>query len=337
MVNMDRILMCVLVGFAISLAISPVVVGLMRKLKANQTIYEFVDMHKSKANTPTMGGLIFIIGAIASSVLCFKGNSSLAIVCVVCFLCFGIIGFLDDFLKIYFKHNLGLKPYQKIIGQLAISVIIAVFAYKNAGIGSQIYLPFTNRLVDLGWFYIPFCIFVFLATTNSVNLTDGLDGLAGGVSTSFLFGFVGATFILIKSLNIADPVFLKEQMNILVLCGGVIGSLFAYLIFNCYPANIFMGDTGSLALGGLVASISICTKQVLLIPILGIMFVISAVSVIIQVVWYKLTKKRIFLMAPFHHHLEKKGVNETRIVVIYIVVTLIVSVATIWIYGLANL
>ena len=324
---MEKIFLCVIVGFIISLLISPLVIKFFKKLKANQTIYEYVDMHKQKANTPTMGGVIFIVGSIVAFFCVKQGSFNLALVCIVCFLSFGIIGFLDDFLKVKLKRNLGLKPYQKIIGQVAISVIIAVFAYLNSNIGSSIYLPFSTQTVDFGWFYIPFCVFVFLAITNSVNLTDGLDGLAGGVSLSFLFGFVFIEYIILKCLPIYDATILAEQQNILILCGGVMGSLLCYLLFNSFPAKIFMGDTGSLALGGLIASICISTKQILLIPILGVMFVVSCVSVILQVGYYKLRKKRIFLMAPNHHHLEKKGMNESKIVVIYIVITIMISVA----------
>ena len=260
----------------------------------------------------------------------------MGLVCLVCFLSFGVIGFLDDFLKIYNKRNLGLKAYQKIIGQVAISIIIAVFAYKNAMIGSTIYLPFSTATIDLGWLYIPVCVFVFLAITNGVNLTDGLDGLAGGVSVSYLFCFVAIAYFILNLMTNFDAVLLNEQLNFLIIGGAAIGSLFAYLLFNSNPASIFMGDTGSLALGGLIASLAICTKQILLIPILGIMFVVSCVSVILQVISYKLTKKRVFLMAPYHHHLEKKGLNENKIVVIYIVITLIICVSSLLITILIN-
>ena len=326
---MDRIFFSLLIGFFISVLLSPLVIKVIKKLKANQTIYEYVDMHKQKANTPTMGGVIFILGGILGAIICIKSNFTLGAVCMACFVSFGVIGFLDDFLKIKLKQNLGLKPYQKIIGQVAISIIVAVFAYKNVNLGSTIYLPFSTTSINLGVFYIPFCVFVFLAITNSVNLTDGLDGLAGGVSLAYLFGFTFVNYILLKNLPIFDTAVLAEQQNLLVLSTSVMGSLLAYLLFNSFPAKIFMGDTGSLALGGLIGSLAICTKQILLIPILGAMFVLSAVSVILQVLHFKRTKKRIFLMAPFHHHLEKKGIHENKIVVIYIVITIIISVASI--------
>ena len=327
---MDKIFLCILLGFVFSVLISPIIVKLMRKLKANQSIYEYVDMHKTKVGTPTMGGLIFLLGTLASSFCVFNGSKKLAIVCVVSFFAFGVIGFLDDFLKIHKKQNLGLKPYQKIIGQVAISVIIAIFAYNSPLIGTEIFIPFTNKTIDLGWVFIPFCIFVFLATTNAVNLTDGLDGLAGGVSFSFFVGFLGVCFVVFQKMQIFDTIQLQEYQNLLILTGGVIGTLLAYLLANSYPATIFMGDTGSLALGGLVSVLCISTKQVLLIPILGFLFVWSAVSVIIQVIYFKATKKRVFLMAPYHHHLEKKGLKETKIVAIYVISTLMVSVFSIF-------
>ena len=327
---MDKIFLCCLIGFVISLAISPLVIRLAKKLKASQTIYEYVDMHKQKSGTPTMGGIIFLLGSTLAFLCVRQSHSNLAVVCLVCFLAFAVIGFLDDFLKIKLKRNLGLKPYQKIIGQVAISVIISVYAYTSNNIGSEIFVPFCTGVVYLGWLYIPFCIFVFLATTNAVNLTDGLDGLAGGVCLAFCVGFVGVEYLILNSLNIFDGALLGEYQNVLILVGGVVGSLLAYLISNCHPASIFMGDTGSLALGGFIAGICICTKQILLIPILGALFVWSAVSVIIQVVYYKLTKKRVFLMAPYHHHLEKKGMYETKIVSIYIIITFIISIASIF-------
>ena len=327
---MGKIFLSILIGFVFSVLISPLVVKFMRKLKANQTIYEYVDMHSKKAGTPTMGGVIFLLGTIFAYFCVQSGANQLALVSLVCFFAFALIGFLDDFLKIKLKRNLGLKAYQKIIGQVAISIIISVFAYLNSNIGSEIFLPFSSKMIDLGWFYIPFCIFIFLATTNAVNLTDGLDGLAGGVSTAFFVGFVGIEFVLLRTLPIFDGSLIAEYNNVLILGGAVIGSLLAYVLANCHPASIFMGDTGSLALGGLISAICIVTKQVLLIPILGVMFVVSVVSVIIQVLHFKRTHKRVFLMAPFHHHLEKKGMYETKIVVIYIIITLIISIAGIF-------
>ena len=193
---MDKIFLCILLGFVFSLMLSPVVIKMIKKLKAKQNIYEYVDMHQKKQGTPTMGGIIFVIGAVLAYICVGQKYNHLAVVSLICFVGFATIGFLDDFLKIHLKRNLGLRPYQKIIGQVAISVIISVFAYQNANVGSEIYLPFVSKTIDLGWVYIPFCVFVFLALSNGVNLTDGLDGLAGGVTCSYLVGFLGVSYII---------------------------------------------------------------------------------------------------------------------------------------------
>lgn len=324
---MDRIFTAILVSFIIGLVISPLVIFLINKLKAKQNIYEYVDMHKQKQGTPTMGGIIIIFSLIIASLVCVNANNHLALVTLLVTLCYAVIGFLDDFLKIYNKRNLGLRAYQKFIGQLAIAIIVSVFAYKHIFVGSLIYIPFTTISFSIGWWFIPLSVIVFLATTNAVNLTDGLDGLAGGVSLSYLAGFVVIVYLLLLNIGQTMQVEKFNQMqNLLIVAGAGIGSLLAYLIYNCFPAKIFMGDTGSLALGGLISCLAIFTGQPLLILILGACFVASCVSVIIQVAYFKLTKKRIFLMAPLHHHFEKKGVHENRIVVIYIVITIILGV-----------
>lgn len=325
---MDKFFLCITIAFIISLIISPIVIKLTKKLKASQPVYEYVDMHSKKSGTPTMGGIIFIVGIIITSLLFLNSQNKLALICLGVFLSFGLVGFLDDFLKIKHKHNEGLKPYQKIIFQLAISLIVSFFAFNNEIVGSSIYLPFVSTQINLGYFYIPFTVIVFLAVTNSVNLTDGLDGLAGGVSLAYLVNYSLIFFTIFNVLknNGASLLLINEYNNLSIVLASSIGAILAYLLFNSFPARIFMGDTGSLALGGLIASINIFTKQTLLIPIIGIMFVLSSVSVILQVAKYKLTKKRMFLMAPFHHHLEKKGMNETKIVSVYIIITIIVGV-----------
>ena len=319
---MNYYLICFLVCLAISVAIGPFVIMASKKFKASQTILHYVEEHKSKNGTPTMGGLIFIL-AIMFSFCFFTKNFQLAVVSVSVMLAYGILGFLDDFIKIKFKQNLGLKPYQKIIGQVGIAGIIAFYVYYSNLIGSTLIVPFTNISIDLGWGIIPFVIFVYLAVVNSVNLTDGLDGLAGGVSASYLVGFIG--ILLIYSKNAITAIDVGEFENLLILCFCALGALVGFLCYNVNKAKIFMGDTGSLALGGLLTSIAVFSNTTLLIPLIGIMFVVSAVSVCLQVVHFKRTKKRIFLMAPLHHHFEKKGVNENRITFVYIVITIAIS------------
>ena len=271
--------------------------------------------------------LFFIIPTIIISLFFVKSNYTIPILVLAIFLGYGIIGFLDDFIKVKFKRNLGLHAYQKIIFQLSIALIVAVYVYKSSLLQNSIFIPFTTIKLDLGLFIIPFIVLVFLATSNSVNLTDGLDGLAGSVSLVF---FIAISFFNLfytsffsSSLSIE---YLTQMQNINTICFAVSGSLLAFLLFNGHPACIFMGDTGSLALGGLIATICAFSGLSLYIIVIGFMFVLSSVSVIIQVISFKLTKKRVFLMAPFHHHLQHKGMHENKIVVIYIVITILLAV-----------
>ena len=328
MIDYLNLLESFLYAFFFALIVSPLVISIMKREKIKQTILHYVDGHKSKNGTPTMGGLIFLISISVISLICFQGKSLYAKMSVIIFLAYGVVGFLDDYIKFKFKRNLGLRAYQKILFQLLVSFAIGFFVYKN--IGGVLLIPFTNKFIDLGIWIIPFVILIYLATTNSVNLTDGLDGLATSTTLIFLISFVVLLNIFMEtgvvSINVSN---LEEFKNLSTLSVVACGVLLCFLLFNCFPAKIFMGDTGSLALGSLIASISIFSGMELYIPILGIVFVSSAVSVILQVAYYKLTKKRIFLMAPLHHHFEKKGVHEVRITFSYSLVSLIIGVVVI--------
>lgn len=282
-----------------------------KKIKASQSILHYVDKHVSKEGTPTMGGLIFLLTLVFSSCFLLEYSTFLAWFLLAITFAYALLGFLDDFIKVHYHHNEGLKPYQKIIGQVGIAVIIAVYVYLSG----RTSLSFFSLKFDIGWGIIPLVILVMVATANSVNLTDGLDGLAGGVSFVYIL-----IFGIILSLT-AMP----EYQNMAIMCFGMCGGILGFLTKNCFPAKIFMGDTGSLALGGFIGAVAVLSGLELLIPIMGIMFVLSALSDIIQVLHYKRTKKRIFLMAPLHHHFEQKGVHENRIVVVYIVITAAVS------------
>ena len=325
----SSLLLSVLVGFFVCLIISLIIIGLIKKEKVKQVILHYVENHQVKAGTPTMGGIIFIIAICLVPFIFFQTKAfTLSVMVILVFLGYSLVGFIDDFIKFKFKRNLGLRAYQKLLFQLAISIIISVFAYKNSLIGSTVVLPFSDATVDLGWGIIPLNILVFLATTNSVNLTDGLDCLATGTTISYLFSFLLLLFVLSSSVfSGLSAVYFVEMHNIQILICVSLGALVCYSLFNCYPAKIFMGDTGSLGLGALIASLAIVTRTTLYLPILGIMFVSSTVSVIMQVAYYKLTKKRIFLMAPLHHHFEKKGIHEVRIAVAYTVITVLVGLA----------
>jgi len=324
---MQRFLLSMVCAFLLSVAIAPFVIKLAKRLKARQSILQYVEFHKSKEGTPTMGGLIFIIAILVISIIFLHGNSKLATVALATMCAFGLLGFLDDFLKVKNHHNLGLRAYQKALGQFGISIIITFFAYNSGLIGSSVIIPFCGIEFNLSIWYIPFTIFVLLAITNSVNLTDGLDGLATGTSLAYLISF-GILLLSIYTANIEmgeSAQLVSEQRNLIFVIFIAVGALLGFWIYNFFPAKIFMGDVGSLALGGLIAGVSIFTRFTLLMPLIGVAFVLSATSVIIQVLHYKRTKRRVFLMAPFHHHLEKLGIKETKITIIYTVSTLIIG------------
>ena len=303
---MHELVLCLLTGFALSLPLCAIEIPLLKRAGAGQNILCYVKEHRDKGGTPTMGGLGFTLAAAGASLLLFQGDGRLfpALAVGGGYL---LVGLLDDLLKKRRKDNLGLRPYQKICFQLAVALIAAFYSlYAGA---NKVYLPFTKQMVDLSWGIVPLGVFVFLATVNCVNLTDGLDGLAGSVSAVF-FLFLGALLALEGQ---------SGGLEVLSFC--LAGALAAYLVFNVGRASVFMGDTGSLALGGFAAAISLFSGNVLLLPFLGAMFVLSGISVILQVISYQTRKKRIFLMAPIHHHFQEKGFSEGKIAYCYAAVT----------------
>jgi len=329
-----RFLLALLIAFLLTLIAAPPVIKLLARLKAGQSILHYVDNHLKKQGTATMGGVIFIVTGAAAAVFVIRKESTLALVMLAVTLAYGILGFLDDFIKVRFKRNLGLRAYQKIIGQVAIAVTIGIFAYTNGYIGSKIFLPFVQVEIDLSWGIIPFVVFIYLAVTNTVNLTDGLDGLAAGCTLFYLLSF-GAIIILTASrlYALGEPeAYINELSNVAVTCGAFSGALISFLVFNAPPAKVFMGDTGALALGGVAASAAVFTGLELLIPIIGIMYVLSGISVIIQVLYFKRTRKRVFLMAPLHHHFECKGVAESKISAVYSIITAVMGIACLMLY-----
>ncbi|MCI5791046.1 MAG: phospho-N-acetylmuramoyl-pentapeptide-transferase [Clostridiales bacterium] len=318
-----------LCSFAVGVIIAPPVIYLIKKLKARQTILTYVSQHKDKEGIPTMGGIIFLVPAVIFYFVFARGQNRLSFVALAVTLAYGLIGGLDDAIKVIFKRNLGLKAYQKIISQLVIAVLATVFAYKNGYVGSQIYIPVIKQYIETGWFYIPFTIIAYIAATNCVNLTDGLDGLAGSTVVLYLsVVFVIIAGIYLESVDAGKTLYAQETYNLLVFVAALAGGIAAFLVFNSHKAKIFMGDTGSLALGGAVASVAVFIKNPLIIATIGIMFVMSGISVIIQVISFKLRKKRVFLMAPLHHHLEMKGLNESKIVSLYSVITVVAGAVT---------
>ena len=308
---MKIIFIGILGAFGASFLLILLLLPLLKRLKAGQYILGYVKEHKSKSGTPTMGGLAFVAAIIIVGFCLCGFESGQANLTLAVTAGFTIVGFLDDFLKIYRKENEGLKPYQKIFFQLAIAIVAAVYCYVN-GI-TNIYVPFGGNLsVDVKWGIIPIVTFIFIATVNCVNLTDGLDGLAGSTSMAYLVIF--GIMLTLQGTSLA------------LLCFAAVGAIAAFLVFNTNRAAIFMGDTGSLALGGFISCVSVFSGNSLYIPILGIMFVISGISVIVQVIYYKRTRKRVFLMAPLHHHFQMKGYSESKISYAYFTLTALVGI-----------
>lgn len=285
---------------------------MLRKLKFGQNVRDDgPETHLAKQGTPTMGGVSFLVAFVITSIFFLKGNMDGAAIMLLT-LGFGLVGFLDDYIKVVKKRSLGLRAYQKLLLQLVFTGFFCVYVLKN--VGTAIYVPFTNGLMlDLGILFVPFLFVAVLGTVNGVNLTDGLDGLSSGVT------LLVAAFFMIVSWAAGSTV--------APVCGAIIGGLLAFLIFNSYPAKVFMGDTGSLALGGFVASVAFILKMPIFIVIVGFIYLWESITVMLQVGWFKITKKkygegrRLFKMAPFHHHLEKCGWRETKVVTLFYVTT----------------
>lgn len=316
-----KLIIVYLISLCVSAAVTFFLIPLLKRAKINQTILKYVTEHYSKNGTPTMGGIGFVVTTAAVYLFSVK-SSNISAVSLIVFLLYALIGFSDDFIKIKYCKNEGLTPWQKISFQTIIAIISALFCGYN-GL-NNLYIPFTDKLVNAGFWFYPLCVFIFLATCNCVNLTDGLDGLAGTVSSVVLS--VVAVMILLQTEKFGGNYLNKEEYEGLsVLAISSAGSLVGYLLFNVNKASVFMGDTGSLALGGLIASVYTFSGNALYIPLAGVTFVLSGVSVIVQVLNYKRTKKRIFLMAPLHHHFQHKGYAESKIVFWYFAITLVVG------------
>lgn len=325
---MKSILICGIVSLALTVAAGAIAIPVLTKLKVGQPILGYVKSHENKKGTPTMGGLFFITVAALVFFLSGGGKSRVATVSVTFGLAFLAVGFLDDYLKIRFCRNEGLKAYQKIIFQTAIALVAGAFVYKN-GL-TPLFIPFVKNTANPGWIAVPLTAFIFIAITNSVNLTDGLDGLAGGTSVAYLL-FVSVLIITERSFyNFFGTE--EESFGLVMLSASLIGAILGFLVFNVSKAKVFMGDSGSLSLGGFIGAISVFSGNGLFVPIIGAAFVLSAVSVIIQVVHFKHTKKRIFLMAPAHHHFQMKGYSESKIAYCYFLVTCITGILSVIFY-----
>lgn len=304
-----KIALPVLISFVISAAAGPIVIPILRKLKVGQTVRDDgPQTHLKKNGTPTMGGVIFLLAVLITSLI-YAPQYPKVIPVLFMTVGFGIVGFLDDFIKVVLHRSEGLTPGQKMAGQLVVTAVFAYYMAKISDVGLTLKVPFfTNMSLDPGWLSIPLLFFVVIGTVNGTNFTDGLDGLAASVTVMV------AVFFSVVALG--------TNAGIAPITLAVVGGLLGFLLFNVYPASVFMGDTGSLALGGFVASTAYMMNMPLFLLLVGIIYLVEVLSVMIQVTYFKVTHgKRFFKMAPIHHHFEKCGWSETRVVTVFSIIT----------------
>lgn len=304
----------ILLAFILSVGLCPIFIPFLKRLKFGQFVRdEGPKSHLKKTGTPTMGGIVILLSVVITSLIYIPNHKEI-IPILFATVGFGIIGFLDDYIKVVMKRSLGLKAWQKMLGQFIVTSIFGYYIMNFSGIDRTFLIPFTNgKYVDLGILWIPMLFFVFLGTTNGSNFTDGLDGLATSVTVLI------ATFFTVVAFTM--------KPEITPITGAVVGALLGFLIFNTYPARVFMGDTGSLALGGFVASTAYVLQMPFFILLVALIYLIEVLSVIIQVSYFKISGgKRIFKMAPIHHHFELCGWPETKVVTIFSIVTAILCI-----------
>ena len=311
MLGIRELTFTAMIGFLIVIILGPIFIPMLARFKFGQTVRdEGPQSHLAKNGTPTMGGVMMIVAILITGLTRATISKGL-IVGLICIVGFGFVGFLDDFIKIKMKRSLGLKAYQKIILQFALALYIAYYQYSASPSATQLVIPFTNHIINLGIWYIPFMMIFIIGTVNAVNLTDGLDGLASGVT------LIVSCFFVLFAVSISNS-------DVAILAAATAGACLGFLGFNSYPAKVFMGDTGSMALGGAVVAFATLTNSPLIMRIVGFIYLAEALSVMIQVTYFKLTNgKRIFKMAPLHHHFEQCGWPETRVVFVFWIVTVV--------------
>ena len=318
-----------LTALFIAFLVGPALIRALAKLRAGQPIRQIGPAHQSKAGTPTMGGLLILLSLLISVLLWANLENRLVWIVVGVTVAYGTLGFIDDYQKVTRKRNeAGLSARAKMLGQIVIATLVSVAIYTDPSFDKELSVPFFKDFTpNLGVLYIPLAVIVIVGTSNGVNLTDGLDGLAIGpvmitagtfLLLSYAAGHAGiADYLAIKFVAGAD--------QLPIFCGAMVGGGLAFLWFNAYPANLFMGDVGSLALGGALGTIAVLIRQEILLGVVGGIFVIETLSVMIQVSWFRLTGRRVFLMAPIHHHFEKLGWHEQTIVIRFWIVSAILG------------
>ena len=324
---LTKSILALMIGFIISTLMGYVMIPLLKKMNLGQRISVFVgESHKKKNGIPTMGGLIFIIPTFITIMIMYftnkiSINSNLLIILFV-FIAYALLGFIDDYLKIKRNQNEGLTEMQKLFGQVLIAIVF-FYIYMKSGSEPLLWFHAFDLKIDIGWLYGFFILFMLVASSNAVNITDGLDGLAGGLS------FI-ATLVMGVITWTTD--WLLGYQDIAVFCFILAGGLLGFLVYNTYPAKVFMGDTGSLAIGGVLAAVAILTRHEITFAVIMGVFVIETLTVIIQIFWVKVFKKRLFLMTPLHHNFEKMGWKERDIVKLLWIIGLILGTAAI-VYG----
>lgn len=303
-----EIVIPVIIAFAISALLGPIVIPFLRRLKVGQTERKELESHLKKNGTPTMGGIMILASIVITSLFYVKDYPKIVPILFMT-VGFGVIGFLDDYLKVVLRRSDGLLAWQKMILQIIVTGVFAVYMVKYSGISLTMLIPFSGgKYLDLGWLAVPVLFFAVVGTVNGTNFTDGLDGLASSVTVMV------ATFFSVVAIG--------TNAGIAPVTCAVVGALLGFLLFNVYPASVFMGDTGSLALGGFVVSTAYMMQMPLFILIVGLIYLVEVLSVIIQVTYFKATGgKRIFRMAPIHHHFELGGWSETRVVAVFSITT----------------
>lgn len=313
--NLDKsVYISLFLSFILTTAIAPIFIPFLLKLKVGQTVRDDgPESHLKKNGTPTMGGIIILIGFIGGSVIfCSRYSNTIPIMLMT--IGFGLIGFIDDYIKVVLKRSMGLRAWQKLLLQIIVTAIFAVYLTKVSGVNLLLRVPFTNGyMLDLSWFSYVILFIAVLGTVNGANLTDGVDGLASSVTI-----VIAIYFAIIAVL---------ENMGLEPTSLALIGSLLGFLVFNCYPAKVFMGDTGSLALGGYVIATAYMLNMPLYVIIVAVIYLVENISVMLQVSYFKITKgKRFFKMAPIHHHFEKSGWSETKVVTVFTIVSIFAAV-----------
>ena len=317
-----------LTALFISFVVGPWLIRKLASLHIGQPIRELGPDHQAKAGTPTMGGLLILLSLCVSVLLWADLTNQLVWFVLALTIGYGILGFIDDYLKVTRQNSDGLSPHTKLIWQTGMALLLAVSLYSSPAFDQELAVPFFKQFTpDIGWLYIPLAILVIVGFSNGVNLTDGLDGLAIGPVMITAATFVGLTYAA-GHANIAEYLAIKPVPGagqLAIFCGALVGGGLGFLWFNASPADLFMGDVGALALGGALGTVAVLIRQEILLGVVSGIFVLEALSVAIQVGWFKLTGERIFLMAPIHHHFEKLGWAEQKIVVRFWIISIILA------------